>query len=173
MAVEVQRKRFTVEEYHRMGEAGIFGPDDRVELLDGDIIEMGSIGPAHAAVVAWLTSAFRNLPPSLLLSVENPVTLDGFGEPQPDFMADVLLVVEVADSSATFDRGTKLPHCATRGIAEAWLVDLQRGVLEIHESPSAAGYGTVRVTRPGELVQPRSYSFEPFPLVDRVSPSNR
>src|SRR6266851_5672561 len=129
----VQRRRFTAEEYHRMGEAGILCEEDRVELIEGEIIVMSPIGLRHAACVARLT---RELPVALgrraLLWPQNPVRLFPDTEPQPDIVllrprpddyahapaqpADALLVVEVADTSYRYDRHAKLPLYARSGV---------------------------------------------------------
>ncbi len=120
----LRRRRFTVEEFHKMGEAGILGEDDRVELIDGEIIQMNPIGSRHAACVrelVWLVS--RQLGDEFRLDVQNPVRLDGGLEPQPDLAAirpgdyrnslpgpeDVLLVIEVSDTTLRYDRNVKLP----------------------------------------------------------------
>lgn len=125
MAVEVRRHRFTVEEYYRMGESGIFGEDDRVELLDGEIVEMASIGSPHAGCVNRLNGLFaRRLGDRATIAVQNPVRLSTTSEPQPDLAVathrddgyaaehpkprELYFLVEVADSTAAFDREVKI-----------------------------------------------------------------
>jgi Uma2 family endonuclease len=158
LSVAVTRHRFTVHDYHRMGEAGILGEDDRVELIDGDIITMAPIGQNHAGTVNALAAAlFAAFAGKAIVSVQNPVRLDDGSEPQPDFAvlrlrddfyrsgeppgpADVLLLIEVADSSLRFDRAVKVPLYARAGIPEVWIVDLQRRVVEVHRAPQGGKY---------------------------------
>ncbi len=152
-----QRHRYTATEYHRMAAAGIFGEDDRVELIQGEIIDMAPTGSLHAGTVKYLVAALmRVIGERAMLSVQDPVALNGYSEPQPDLAllrprpdfykqghpnaADVLLVIEVAESSVTYDREVKLPLYAAHGIPETWLVDLQADRLDIHREPSAGGY---------------------------------
>lgn len=152
---EARRRRFTVEEYHRMGEAGILREDERVELIYGEVVEMNPIGTRHAACVkelTWLVS--RQLGDEFRVDVQNPVRLDEGLEPQPDLAMvrardyrgslpgseDVLLLIEVADTSLVYDRGVKLPMYAAAGIGEVWIVDLKGESIEHHTSPSGDGY---------------------------------
>ncbi len=172
MAVTLRRRRFTLDEYHRMGATGILGPDDRVELIEGEIIEMAPIGSRHAAVVARIQHAFSSrLGSRAIVWVQSPLQLPGHhSEPVPDVVllepradfyagglpgpADVRLVVEVADSSLLYDRRTKLPLYARAGLAEAWLVDFDAGRVEMHRGPGGAGYRRVAVPRPDERFSP-------------------
>jgi Uma2 family endonuclease len=155
----VRRRRFTVEEYHRMGEAGILGEGERVELIEGEVIEMNPIGSRHAACVKMLTKLLSGaLGEDLLLDVQNPVRLSGGLEPQPDLMVvrardyrdslpgpeDVLLVIEVSDTTLGYDRNVKLPLYARAGIEEAWIVDLPNKAIERHNDPSQTGYGRMQ-----------------------------
>lgn len=173
MAVEYARRLFTVEEYERMGAAGILGEDDRVELIDGEIVEMTPIGPGHAACVNRLT---RRLVGALgnraVVTVQNPVRLPPRSEPQPDLViareradfyasghptsADVLLAIEVAESSVVFDRAVKGPLYARMGIAEYWLVDLGADVVVAHRRPTPTGYEDVRTSGRGDVLAPQS-----------------
>ena len=167
MAVEILRRRFTVDQYHRMAEAGVLTEGDRVELIEGEIVEMTPIGSRHAAAVdrlnALVGAALRG---RAIVRVQNPVRLGARSEPQPDLAVlrlrvdfyagahpgagDVLLVVEVADASLDYDRAVKLPLYARAGIPEAWLVDVERPALTVHRAPSADGYRDVREARAGE-----------------------
>ena len=145
MTVQVLRRRFTVDEYHRMGQVGILGEDDRVELLEGEIVEMAPIGSRHQATVDRLTRLFSGrMADAVLVRVQGPVRLAEDSEPQPDvtllrlrddFYAtahpgpeDVILLVEVSDSSIEYDREVKLPHYARQVIPEVWIVDLDKEV---------------------------------------------
>jgi Uma2 family endonuclease len=175
MSIALRRRRFTLDEYHRMGETGILGEDDRVELIEGEIIEMTPIGSPHAATVARIHHLFSTrLGDRAVVWSQNPLLLVRYqSEPEPDVMLlvprsdfyaarhpeppDVHLVVEVADSSLTYDRRTKFPLYARSGVAEAWLIDLDANRLELHRDPSDAGYGGIRIPRPGETFAPAAF----------------
>ena len=153
---------FTVAEYYRRTEAGIFGEDDRVELIEGEVVAISPIGSRHAACVERLGALIRRALSAEPISVrfQNPVRLGEYSEPLPDvsvvrarddFYAtahptapDVVLLIEVADASLMYDRHTKIPLYARSGIAELWLVDLVNQVVEVHSAPAPAGYGQVR-----------------------------
>ena len=171
MAVQLLRRSFTVAEYHRMAEAGILREDDRVELIEGEIVQMTPIGSRHAACVMRLIQLLsRQLGQGVLVNVQNPIRLGEYSEPQPDvtllrfrpdFYAqshpgptDVLLAVEVAETSAVYDRDVKLPLYARAGIPEVWLVDLSAEGMEVHRDPAAQGYRQVRRVGRGERVTP-------------------
>ena len=174
MALQLVRRRFTVAQYHQMGQAGILTEDDRVELLDGEIVEMAPVGRRHVACVIRLTSVFgKRLGDAVQISVQNPIRLDEHNEPQPDVVllkprpdsyeagiprpADVLLVVEVGDTSAALDRRVKLPLYARAGIPEVWLADLGKATIRVHRDPSPTGYRTVRTVRRGERLAPLAF----------------
>jgi len=169
MAMPLAHRRFTVDEYHRMAEAGILGEGDRVELLDGEIVLMSPVGTRHASTVARLIERLRDLAGSrATVWAQLPIRLNRYSEPEPDlallrrredFYADrhpgpqdVLLVVEVADSSRRADREQKIPLYARAGIADVWLVDLPRDVIEVYRDPAAGTYRSVEtVARVGML----------------------
>jgi Uma2 family endonuclease len=170
-----QPYRFTAEDFHRMAQAGILGEDDRVELIEGQVVEMPPIGSPHAGTVNYLTAAFvRGLGDRAVVSPQHPVRLSDLSEPQPDVAIlrprvdsyrdshprpeDVLLLVEVADTSVEFDRTVKLPLYARVGIPEYWLVDLQRGVLEVYRSPEGDRYAEVQELAAGARVAPNSFA---------------
>ena len=164
------RHKLDVDANYRMAEAGILGPDARVELIDGEIIDMAPIDPDHAATVNGLNEALvLAFAGRAIVSVQNPVRIDRLNEPEPDFAvlrsradkyrvgghagpADVLLLIEVADSSLRFDRTVKLPLYARAGIAESWLIDLTRRVLEVHRRPQDDGYANHTTYAPGDTV---------------------
>ncbi len=167
MTAEPARRLFTVDEFHRMRQAGILGEDDRVELVAGEVVEMTPIGSRHAACVKRIVSTLSaGSPARWILSVQDPVRLDPRTELQPDvallrpcddFYArahpgpgDVLLVIEVADTSAETDREVKLPLYAGAGVPEAWIVDLPAQVVEVHRKPSRATYRTTERFQPGD-----------------------
>ncbi len=160
MAAQLLRRRFTVSEYHRMGQAGILGEDDRLELLEGEIVEMAPIGSRHQAVVDRLTSLFFNrVGDAAVVRVQGPVRLGEHSEPEPDLLLlrrradyyasahpgpeDVLLLVEVSDTSAEYDREVKLPLYARYSISEVWLVGLEAGTIGVYRVPTAEGYQEV------------------------------
>jgi Uma2 family endonuclease len=174
MAVEVQesvsRRRFTRHEFHRMAEAGIFKPGERVELIRGEIIQMFSIGRRHVAFVNNLNQLLvTRLAGRGVVSVQNPVVLFEDSEPQPDLAvlrprtnpaykelepgaADVLLLIEVAESSLRYDRTTKLRLYAEAGIPEYWVVNCEAESIETYRTPTAAGYGDVtQLARTGTI----------------------
>ncbi len=161
------RHKLDVHDFYRMAEAGIFGEDDRIELIDGDLIDMAPIGQCHEAAVNGLNEALvLACAGRAIVSPQNSLRLNRLNVPQPDFTilrrradfyatgdrpgpADVLLLVEVADSSLTFDRTVKLPLYARAGIAEYWIVDLKREVLEAYRRPVADGYAEATEHRAG------------------------
>jgi Uma2 family endonuclease len=167
VGTEIQRRLFTVGEYERMVETGILARDDRVELVDGEIVEMSPIGSAHAACVDRLNALLHtHFGDRGIVRVQGPIRLDVYSEPQPDLAilnlrpdfyasahptaADIQLVVEVADSSLMFDRQRKLPLYARAGIPEAWIVDLLSERVEIFTRPAAAGYSMSSVASRGQ-----------------------
>jgi Uma2 family endonuclease len=174
MGMPLTQHRFTVDEYHRMGQAGVFREDDRVELIRGHIVEMTPIGPEHAGCVDYLAHALdRGLASRAIVRVQNPVVLDRHVELQPDLAllrprpgfyrnahpgpADTLLIVEVADTSLQYDREEKLALYAEAGIPEVWLVDLPGKVIETYREPRGGGYRVARTARRGESVAPRAF----------------
>ena len=167
MGTDLQRRLFTADEYHRMAEAGVLGPDDRVELVDGEIVEMSPIGSPHAACVDRLNVLVQRLGSvQAIVRVQNPIRLDAHSEPQPDLSilkyradfysaahpapADVLLVVEVADTSLPYDRDVKIPLYARAGIAEAWLIDLASATVDVFTQPTPQGYRQSRRASRGD-----------------------
>jgi len=140
MSVQIERRWFSVEEYDRMTEAGILTEDDRIELIDGEVVKMSPIGNAHAGCVKRITAlCYEQVARLVMISVQDPIQLDDYSKPQPDVAllktrpdyyaqsppmpADILLIVEVADSSIDYDRNVKVPLYARAAIPEVWLVD--------------------------------------------------
>ena len=167
----VRRRRFDTEEYHRMVEARVLSEDDRVELIEGEIVEMTPIGARHVACVNRLTRVLsRYAGDDYLVSVQNPLRLDEDTEPQPDLTllresnnpgelptaGDVALVVEVAETSLRYDRETKLPLYAKTRIPEVWIFDLTGEVAEIYSAPSSSGYTRVEKYGPGQELHSES-----------------
>ena len=167
----IRRYKLDVDAYHRMGEAGILGPKDRVELIRGELVEMAPTGDDHAGSVNSLAEIlFLACAGKAYVSVQTPVRLDRYNEPQPDFgisrlrddrywtgrpgPADILLLIEVSDSSLRFDRTVKLPLYARTGVSEFWLVDLQHRTLEVYRRPEGAGFREAATYEPGDTVSP-------------------
>jgi Uma2 family endonuclease len=157
----VPRHRLTVHDYHRLGEAGVLGEDDRVELLEGQLVDMSPIGPRHAFVIDLLTRLLvLAVGDRAWVRVQNPVVLDSGSEPQPDIVVarpkpggyldahprpeDVLLLIEVADSSFEFDSGAKRELYARAGIREFWIVDLTNNRVLVHRSPTGGVYASTQ-----------------------------
>jgi Uma2 family endonuclease len=177
MAVSVPRRLFTVDEYYEMARVGILKPDERVELLDGEIVAMNPIGSPHAWCVNRLNRIFVAIEDRALVSVQNPLRLNARSEPEPDLVIlqpdtpedrhpqpeDVFLVIEVADSSIRVDRRRKMPMYARAGIPEYWIVDLTTDHVEVYRDPARARYRSVTLLRRGDVVSPR---FAPDLLVD-------
>jgi Uma2 family endonuclease len=170
--IEGQRT-FSVDEYHRMAEAGVFAPDERIELIRGVIREMSPKGRKHRVAVALANHLFvRRLAGRAVVQVQDPLSLPGTrSEPEPDVVVtsspdprDVgtersrpLLVIEVADTSLGFDREVKGRLYAEAGISEYWLVNLVDDVLEVYRDPEKGSYSTRRILSPSDKVAPLSF----------------
>jgi Uma2 family endonuclease len=172
LAVAVNRRRFTVDDYHRMWDVGILSPADRVELIDGEIVTKMAIGPRHGASVDRANRALTTaVDTSAIVRVQGSVRLDLFNQPQPDIVllqprtdfyssahptaADIMLLVEVAESSIDFDRNIKMRAYAKAGVPEYWLVDLNEDVVRVHSEPSNGIYRTVVGFLRGQSIAPR------------------
>lgn len=172
--VVAMRRPFTAVEYHKMAQAGILRDDERVELIAGEVIRKVPIGPGHGGHVNKLTQLFvQRFAGRAVVAVQNSVRVDPFSEPEPDVVllayrddfyttripqpADVLLLVEVGDSSAAFDRRVKRLLYARTGIAEVWLIDLTAGVITVHRGPGADGYAEEATVRPGMRLAPAAF----------------
>ena len=151
------RHKLSVEDYHKLGDAGVLSEDSRVELIEGELIDMAPIGASHVWVVNRLTKLLVSAVGDLgIVSVQNPVTLPPHSEPQPDFAIlrpgadsasaglpkadDVLLLIEVADTTLAYDRSTKLQLYARHGIREVWIVNLPDRLLEMYREPKDGAY---------------------------------
>jgi Uma2 family endonuclease len=183
MIVEPATHVFTVDEYERMGEVGLFAPDQRLELVAGEIVEMTPIGSPHASTVTRLCRWFdRRVGDRAIVIGQNPVRISDVTEPQPDLTLvrwrddfyrsahprpeDVLLLIEVSDSTARWDRRVKRPLYAVAGVPEVWIVDLQAQVVEVATEPTATGYRQVEQVTPGHIVVPRNFPDLRFPVQD-------
>ncbi len=183
MAAQPTRRRFTVDEYYRMGEAGILNEDDRVELIKGEIIQMPPIGSPHAAHVLRLTRLFtRALLDEAHVAVQNPLRLSDRSEPVPDLMLlrprvdfyadahptarDVFLAVEVSDSTLRYDERTKVPLYARHGVPEVWIVDLNHELIQVHCDPTPSGYRLIATRRRGESLAAAAFPDRTFAVND-------
>lgn len=156
------RHRLSIDDYYRMSGAGILGEDDRVELIEGEIIDMAPIGSTHAATVKRLARALMSaVGDDAIVSVQDPIRLDRHSEPQPDLAllrpredfyasghpgsADTLLVIEVAESSLEYDLRVKVPLYASHGVPEVWVLDLAGRALHVYRQPAAGAYAQVEI----------------------------
>jgi len=179
-------RRFTVDEYYRMAESGILREEERVELIEGEIVRMAAIGSRHAACVDRLTSLFvRGIGDRFQVRVQNPVRLSDRTEFEPDLAvlrlrpdgyagghpgpADVLLVIEVADSSLDKDREIKAPLYAQAGIVEYWLVNLVEQTIDVSREPTEGTFRNVDRHGRGDVLHPRAFAGLAVP-VDAVLP---
>jgi Uma2 family endonuclease len=179
----VPRHRLTRRDYYRLGEAGILGEDDRVELLEGQLIDMSPIGPRHAIVTGNLIQRlFAAFAGRAWVRCQDPVVLNDGSEPQPDVALvqrpwrgypqthpgpdDIFLLIEVADSSLDFDRTVKLELYARAGIREVWIVDLTTDVVLVHRSPSGEGYGSVVRAEPPAVLGVESLPGVTIPVAE-------
>jgi Uma2 family endonuclease len=159
-----RRHRITVDEYYRMAEVGLLAPDARVELIDGEIIDLAPIGPSHSSVVSELARLLVLAVGDLgIVQIQGAVRLDGSSEPQPDIAVlarrghryrrehpspgDVLLLIEVSDTTLRDDRDVKVPLYARHGIPEVWIVDLQNAELRFYRVPEGGRYLELGSTR--------------------------
>ena len=170
MALRPLKGPFTVDSYQRLAELGILGEDDRVELIDGQVVEMSPIGDRHASCVRRLNGLFaRHLLDVAVVDVQNPVVLGQREAPQPDVTLlqpradgyphhpraqDILLVIEVADTTVAYDRDIKLPLYARAGVPEAWLVDLEADRVELCREPADGRYTSIRLVSRADTITP-------------------
>jgi|APTNR8051073442_1049403.scaffolds.fasta_scaffold01067_13 Uma2 family endonuclease len=170
MAVQVERRRFTVQDYYKMAEAGILKPEDRVELINGEIIKMSPIKSQHAGHVTRLNTLLSKLIGDYaIVSIQNPVRIDNFSEPEPDIALlkpvshfyieshpgpkDVFLLIEVADSTLRYDQKVKLKLYAQAGIPEVWIVNLQARCVEVYRQPESGSYLEREIVNPDGVLR--------------------
>jgi Uma2 family endonuclease len=164
-----EKRRWTVAEYLRMAEYGVLSPDEKLELIDGEIYKkMSPVGLPHFWCVNRLTELFvLKVAGRAVVSIQNPLWLDDYNEPEPDVVLlpmmgnekrpsgkDALLVVEVSDSTVKMDRTLKVPLYARFGVVEVWLVNLMEKCVEVYRKPSAEGYGEVKQYDEREWINP-------------------
>jgi len=173
MPVELTKRRFTADDYQRMGQAGILSEDDRVELIDGEVVAMTPIGPRHNAAVNRANRAMVTaVGDTAIVQVQGSVRLGLYHEPQPDLVllrpqadyyasrlpgpADILLVVEIAESSIDYDREVKARLYAESGVREYWLVDLNDNVVFAHSTAESGTYRSPQRYRRGQSLRPEA-----------------
>jgi Uma2 family endonuclease len=161
MTAQLLTHKFTTQQYHLMHEAGVFAEGDRLELINGEITKMSPIGRKHAACINRLVRSFtKKLGAQIVLSVQNSIRMDDNSQPQPDLAilklrndfyeeglptpSDILLIIEVSDSTITYDRDVKMPLYAAAGIPEMWLFDVNKKAIEGYSLPSPSGYKQMR-----------------------------
>lgn len=163
------RLRFSVDDYYKMIELGMLKDYERAEIIEGELIKKMTVGDRHAAIVNFLTKFFvKNVSDEILVSVQNPVRLSDYDEPEPDLVladltkydgkrhprpAEILLVVEVSDSTVKYDRDVKLPLYAEAEVPEVWIVNIPNNIVEIHTHPSVGLYQSVKIFRRGETIE--------------------
>jgi len=183
------RHRFTVDEWDELGRLGFFHEEARVELIEGEIIDMPPIGDRHAACVAHLNRlAVTTTGDGAVVWVQNPIRPSYYSEPEPDLAllayrddfyasgkprpVDTLLVVEVANSTLAFDRDRKGPMYAKAGIPEYWIVDVAHDVVLVFSDPDPDGYRTSSIARPGDVLVPRALPEVAFAVADILGPGS-
>lgn len=173
MAIQTKH-RFTVKDYYRMAETGVLAPDARVELLNGEIIDMSPIGPFHGGITNFLNALLSAKSAGRWqVAVQNPVHLDDHSEPQPDLVLlkpaadfyrrrhpqpeNIFLLIEVSDTTLSTDQNEKLPAYGRAGIPEVWIVNLNEETVEVYREPHFAGYGSSRILRSGASASPAAF----------------
>jgi Uma2 family endonuclease len=174
---EPSARLFTVDEYYRMAEVGILRPDERVELIEGVVVQMPPIGPDHAGSVDSLNETFGDrLRPRVRVRVQNPIRLDGMAEPEPDItllrpeserrlpyrsshptLEDLFLVVEVSDSTLAYDLGEKAAMYSRAGVPDLWIIDVNGDRIVVHREPTADGYASVTPVERGMTISPLAF----------------
>jgi len=174
MNTAIAVRRLSVQDYHRMAESGILQPDERIELLEGQIIQMAAKGTAHRAAVTRIQRLFeKRLGDRVLICLQDPVRLDDYSEPEPDVAilvpnpldyedhhptpSEVYLLIEVSDTTLKFDRETKAPAYARSGITEYWVLDVNDRKLHVYRVPSAEGYQSETILSDALTVAPLAF----------------
>src|SRR6266436_6794057 len=181
--VELTRRRFTLDEYHRMAEAGILNRGDRVELIRGEIVQMTAIGSDHASCVARLSHLLiERLHGRIILWPQNPLVIVPDSEPEPDIVMlgyrddfyrhalpgpdDVALLIEVANTSLRYDRHVKGPLYAEAGVRDYWIVDLEGEAVEIYREPVAGAFRLTERGARGGTLTPLAFPDTPLAAAD-------
>lgn len=176
METQILKRLISVEEYHKMGEYGIL-PERGIELINGEIIEMSPIGSLHLSRVNKLNALLTQiLGQSIIVSVQNPVVLSDFSEPEPDLTLltfrddyyaaalptakDVQLIIEVANSSFRYDRKVKLPLYAESGIPELWIINLEKEEIQVYWEPAGKNYRFRELLSAGDVLKAKVLNLE-------------
>ncbi len=174
MIGQLIRHKFTVEQYHQMATNGIFAPSDRLELINGEIIEMSPIGIRHASCVRRSINLFaKKLGDLAIIDAQDPIKLNDLSEPQPDIAVlrpradfyatahpqpqDILLLIEVADTTINSDRAVKVPLYASNGISELWLIDLNNQIIEVYYEPIGDRYRYMQLFQTGQTIHLQAF----------------
>ena len=169
MSVTLDHRSFTIDEYHKMAETGIFEENERIELIMGEIVRMSPVETKHAACIKRIIHFLsRHLADAIIFQVQDPIHIPNYSEPEPDiailkaspdfysenhpFPEDVILLIEVADSSLKYDREIKLPLYAEAKIPEVWIVNLMDGLVEVYSRPKTSTYGLRQIYEAGETI---------------------
>ncbi|CCI22456.1 Uma2 family endonuclease [Microcystis aeruginosa] len=178
MSLSLITRKFTVEEYEKMATEGIIKPDEKVELIRGEIIKMSPMGTRHASIVDRLIQLlYRKFGDLILLGVQNPIRLNNNSQPEPDLSLliprsdfyvaaypcpqDIYLIIEVSDSTIDYDRYTKIPLYAEANIQEVWIVNLKEECLEVYRHPLHGSYQAIQKYYRGEII-----FIESFPAIE-------
>jgi Uma2 family endonuclease len=169
-ASSIQRFKFSSEAYHRLSDYGLLPSSARVELLNGEIVEMSPINSPHSGTINRLQKILEKLlGKTYIIANQNPIQLGVYSEPEPDLAvlnwrddfyfdqhptpAEVIFLIEVADSTLEKDREIKLPIYAQANISEVWIVNLRARQVEIYTSPKGAEYQQFKIFKPGDLLE--------------------
>lgn len=168
MALRNRPHRVSIDEYERMGRVGTLSEDDRVELIEGEIVAMSPVGARHIESVTTLAELLGERKPNTVrVTVQNPIRLPNDSQPLPDVTimkakrywaaiptaSEVVVVIEASDTTLAYDRDVKVPLCAAAGIPEAWIVDLAAGCIDRYGNPSGGIYQTIRHFERGEVLE--------------------
>jgi Uma2 family endonuclease len=184
MATAPALYRFSVDEYHQMGAAGILPADARVELIDGQIVAMSPVGDPHVVAVTRCGRAFAPawVAGRLTLHTQDPIRLDRHNEPQPDLAlarpgveaaprpGELLLAIEVADTSLEYDRAVKVPLYGRAGIPETWVLNVRDRALEVYREPGPAGYAQTHTYQPNQRVAAAAFPDLVLRVADLLPP---
>ncbi len=185
MSIEVNRRLWTVEEYNRMGQLGLLGPKDRVELIDGEVLRLSPQNPPHATVTSLLTNLLvRAFGGTHIVRVQLPWEASSYSEPEPDFVllprekifsakrhpTEADLVIEVADSSLAFDRSRKSRLYAESGVPEYWVVNLPQRCLEVYRQPKEQVYTETFTLTANDSVAPLVIPGDPLSVAEFLPP---
>jgi Uma2 family endonuclease len=182
------KKLLTAAEFMECAARGVYGDDPRIELIRGKVVRMAPIGARHAGCVALLnTLLVQALAGRAQVRGQSPMWLSLIDMPQPDILIvrpradfyyaahpmppDILLAVEVAETSSRFDRGIKTPLYARAGVVETWIVDLKGRLVEAHRRPTHNGYKEVRLLRPGRILAPDAFPDIQLPVAGLFDPT--